>query len=450
MSNDTITFTCPACGIRLTVPGNLAGVSGPCPSCRAAIQAPHSQSLIDSPIPSLPEEPQVESETDDAKSDLPTSVLTNEPLPVLETQNPPATLRPEPRQLPNRLHVEPIAKQMPEPIHPAGSSKASPPPRHPAERNRLLRFSMAILFIVAAVTLVYGVHRILNEEPNSSTPAHLPAPAHSILPDSERPPKHPEPNISKPEQEPTEPSISIPLPVPPTPSMLDPSVELPAGIEPLIPGKAENDLLEKFLAAKSLKERLPMIETKTSLEELAKSCLAKPLPAVTSVLRDSQENNVVEQVTDIYFSVDFDAGNNQSNPQIMLVRTRGREDPKVVVDPFLDSFGGRLAEYASKPHEKSGVFQVIIWALASCNDENVPNREKKLTLKLLPRDNCKEIARAYFGRQSKIGTMLEDGTYSLSYGKAKACTVVLRWNTEDDPKHPYLEAINLKTLDWNP
>jgi hypothetical protein len=93
---------------------------------------------------------------------------------------------------------------------------------------------------------------------------------------------------------------------------------------------------------------------------------------------------------------------------------------------------------------------LIIWAVASCNDPQVRNRENKLTLKLLPRDNAKAIAQAYFGRQSKIGRMLGDGPYSLSYGKAKPCTVVLRWNTEDHPEYPYLEAIHLKTMDWNP
>jgi hypothetical protein len=76
--------------------------------------------------------------------------------------------------------------------------------------------------------------------------------------------------------------------------------------------------------------------------------------------------------------------------------------------------------------------------------------EKKYTLKLLPRDNSKEIALAYFSKMSKIHEMLEDGTYSLSYGKAKSCTVMLRWNTEDNAEYPYLEAIALKALDWNP
>ena len=80
----------------------------------------------------------------------------------------------------------------------------------------------------------------------------------------------------------------------------------------------------------------------------------------------------------------------------------------------------------------------------------IPNRGKKLTLKLLARDNTKAIAEAYFGKMSKIGEMLEDGTYSLSYGKAKACTVMLRWNTEDDVNHPYLEAIAIKSSGLEP
>jgi hypothetical protein len=210
------------------------------------------------------------------------------------------------------------------------------------------------------------------------------------------------------------------------------------------------ELLEKFLAAKTLAERLPMIETQTPAAELANSCLAGPLPPTSRIEIDAQESNAVEQVVDFYHNVDFDADDRPINPQTILVRTRGSGAPKVVIDPFLDAFGGRLAAYAKTPSDKAGVFQVTISAVASCNDEHVPNREKKLTLKLLPRDNTKEIARAFFGRQSKIGMMLEDGTYSLSYGKAKACTVMLRWNVEDQPESPYLEAIDLKTLDWNP
>ncbi|MES2438291.1 MAG: hypothetical protein V4584_04470 [Verrucomicrobiota bacterium] len=231
---------------------------------------------------------------------------------------------------------------------------------------------------------------------------------------------------------------------------MEPPPTLPEGLEPATPSRAAMEVLEKFLLAKSLGERLPMMETRTTEAELAKSCLAGPLPATSSISIEAMENNPIEQVVDFYHNVDFTAAGNQTTRQTILVRTRGSGEPKIVADPFLDSYGGRLAAYAKTPSDKSAVFQVTIWPLASCYDERVPDREKKLTLKLLPQDNAKEIALAYFGRQSKIAKMLEDGTYSLSYGKAKACTVMLRWNTEDRPETPYLEAMDLKTLDWNP
>jgi hypothetical protein len=208
-------------------------------------------------------------------------------------------------------------------------------------------------------------------------------------------------------------------------------------------------VLEKFLAAKSLPERLPLIETRTSAELLASSCLAAPLPAVRKMIPELRETNPVERVIDCYFTVEFEATERPSQAQTILVRTRGTNVPLVVVDPFLDTYGGRLAAYAATPSDKSGVFQVVVYAVASCTDPSIPNREKKLTLKLLSSDNTREIARAYFGRQSKISEMLEDGNYSLNYGNAKACTVMLRWNNEDNPGQPYLEAIAIKSLDWN-
>jgi len=58
---------------------------------------------------------------------------------------------------------------------------------------------------------------------------------------------------------------------------------------------------------------------------------------------------------------------------------------------------------------------------------------------------------AYFGKASELGETFMDGTRGLGLGKAKACTVMLSWNpNKDNPEHPFLEAIQLKALDWNP
>lgn len=315
--------------------------------------------------------------------------------------------------------------------------------RRPHRNSPLRRGLWLAAFLFISGALVYGIRRVLTTQgtvPIANVPEQIQgAPSPIPLESKDNPNKDGEGDRNR--------VLPLPVPEPEKPQIIQPPPDYPGGIEPKAPGIVALEVLEKFIAAKTLADRQPMMETQTPESELATSCLAAPLPAVRGILIDAQEANLVENVLDIYYNVDFDAGNNQINPQTILVRIRGTAEPKVVADPFLDMFGGRLAAYAKTPNENAGTFQVIVWAVASCTDERVRNREKKLTLKLLPRDNAKEIAQAYFGRQSRIGMMLEDGNYSLSYGKAKACTVVLRWNTEDNPEYPYLEAIDLKTMD---
>lgn len=314
----------------------------------------------------------------------------------------------------------------------------------PRPRKRLIRLLVPLICIILLAALVFGLLSLLLNQKKPPLPSPPPSPKQvKIFPDENI---SPNPNHSPKE----EPIPTLPVSKPALPNIVEPPPELPAGIEPFDAQAAAQEVLEKFLTAKSLTERLPLIETKTTEPELAKSCLSGSLPASSNLFPEFRETNAVEQVIDFYYSVDFDAGSNRLAPYTILVRKRGSGDFKIVADPFLDSYGGRLTSYAKKPSEKAGIFQVIIYAVASCTDENVPNREKKLTLKMLPKEDTKEIARAYFGRQSKIGRMLEDGTYSISFGKARACTVMLRWNTEDRADTPYLEAIDLKSLDWNP
>lgn len=300
-----------------------------------------------------------------------------------------------------------------------------------------------VLLLVASGALIFGLLKLLNPQPAK------------IKPQPQRTKIIEPPTATKIPSLPAEtgnPPSQSDLPSPPgeRPILLEPAPSLPEGMEAKAPAMEALGVLEKFLAAKTLAERLPMIETKTPEAELAASCLAAPLPPTKSILIDMQETNPLEELVDFFFNVDFEGPGMVPNPQTLLVRVRGKEVPKVVVDPFLDLYGGRLAAYAAKPSDQAGTFQVIASALASCNDPKIPDREKKLTLKLLARDNSQEIARAYFNRMSKIHEMLEDGTYSLSYANARACTVMLRWNAEDNPDYPYLEAVRITALDWNP
>ncbi len=427
MASESISFPCPACGINLTVPHALAGVVGPCPSCGTSIQAPAAPHVASPPAPP--------------------PVLITPPSDEFVPPVLPAALRPEPRQLPSRpSHVEPLAKPMPETSMEDASSEPNLLPRHPQSKGPFQRFLLGFLFLVLSGALIYGVLTALKSQEQKAGETivkPVPGPTLPIVPENVPP-------VEEPAEPPTTEPPTLPVPAPELPAIVPPTVDVIEGMEPVMPAIAALEVLEKFLAAPSLAERLPLMETKTPETELTSSVLARPLPARRSILIDAQEANEVEGVMDIYYNVDFEGPKGQVNSQTMLMRIRGSAKPKVVVDPFLDAFGGRLLAYVAKPTDKGGIFQVIISAVAACNNENVPDREKKRTLKLLARDNTREIAQAYTGTQSKIGLMLEDGTFSLSYGKAKACTVLLRWNVEDNPEQPYLEALDIKRFDWNP
>lgn len=360
------------------------------------------------------------------------------------SQSPPV-LRPEPRQLPTRSgQADLVAKQMPDPDPSAPkTNRASVLPRHPRHKSPVARFMKGIIFLILAGLVVYGVKKVLERERqdplSKSSPIQLPTA-----------PENPQdqPATAAPSADPSSPVI--PVTEPDQPDIMQPAPELP-GLEPVSPSAQATEVLVKFLGAKNLEERLPFIETKTPQAELQASFLNAPLPPTPIPSIDAiEKSSSTEQAVDYLYRVSFSGDRGQALLYSIVVRTRGSTSPKVVVDPMLDSYGGRLAAYAKTPSENAGIFQVVVSPIASCFDERIPNRENKLTLKLLPHIEAKEIVSAYIGRQSKIARMLDTGTYPLRYGKAEKCTVMLRWNTEDDADRPYLEALDIKAWDWNP
>jgi len=210
------------------------------------------------------------------------------------------------------------------------------------------------------------------------------------------------------------------------------------------------EVVEKFLAASNLDSRLPLIETQTPTAALQESVVAKPFPPNPTVAPEVQETNP-DGSMDFYYAVDFKEASGKADAELLLVRSTANGSPKVIVDPFLDSFGGRLAAFASQPSEEIRSFQVVVSAVAQTTaDRNVPNHENKLRLKLLPRDNEKEITSAYFTKGSKLGQMLVTEGSGFRYGQARTAKVTLRWNKEEDPTNPFLEVTDIKEFRWNP
>lgn len=322
-----------------------------------------------------------------------------------------------------------------------------PSPRgHRHRRNRFLRYAVPLTFVALIFGVIFGVKFFLQQDPpnaskNPTGKAAQKESAKRILPEDN--------GNSFDDLVGGNPTQTLPVGDQPMPDISKGQNELVVEAPTIDGGIVALKVLEDFLAMKSLAERLPHLETKRPEPELASSPLAGPLPEVLKITVDIRETNAMEKLVDYYYWVDFANDKGGSDPQTMLVRTRGTEPPKVVVDPFLDLFGGRFERFASQPVKESGTFQVIISAGAFCYDA-VPQAEKKYTLKILAREDAKEIAKAYFGKASNIGYMLEDESSGLAYGQAKACTVFMRWNMDDDPDKPYLEALDIKALNWNP
>jgi hypothetical protein len=363
----------------------MAYITGPCPHCHALIQVPEQN--LD--IPDFPKSEIVSHPTPQAKQ-------LNLPLEELATAK---VMFPPPIFESRNPESDPRATQR----------KATPP---------LILF--AILCIVIVIAYLAKSRRAEQPLPITKEMPHVSIPE---LPSAE------------------EKMAGIDTP------LLEEKVVLQQ--EPIDQAAASLQVLEKFLSMKNFEERSALIESSLSQTELETSILDKSLPQVVSIEIDVCERRSSEQIVDTYYRVDFTEEGKIGNLQTMLVRSRGASEPKVIVDPFLDLYGGKLASYAANPTSEVGVFQAIISAGAYCS-EKIPNSKNKHTLMLFAREDAQEIATAYFDKQSKIAAVLQDELSGLAYGQAKACKILLRWNQESSTEKPFLEAIDFEALHWNP
>ena len=147
---DTISFSCTHCALELTVPLELAGVSGPCPGCSGTIQSPAP--LV---IPVVRE--------------APVEVVSPQDRATREARK----LPPQPRQM--RSRPEPEPEPLDEPIGPlsqplpagrSGRRRSHGRSIHPVtglssrydderERGAIVRVSLAVLVTVVLVAVVY-------------------------------------------------------------------------------------------------------------------------------------------------------------------------------------------------------------------------------------------------------------------------------------------------------
>jgi hypothetical protein len=413
-------------------------VEGPCPKCRYTIRAPgpHMHPGFSGAVPGpAPVEPSPQRTANPPTSDTSTTPKK----PVI-----PASVPIVPRVGPSQL--VPLAEAAASPkekLEPSGHREIKPKRSRDTKhipKRILLRSMMPAIFAGITVLLIFIVMKVVKNKTYSSDPIPAPATTANGKATDQAGPTVPAGN-------------TLPVTTSSTGSGTTNSAQPPPVDEAALRPSAATEalaVLEKFLKAPSLEVRLPMIETMESEGDLKDTVLASPLPPFRNLLIDSQETFSVEKTVDFYFTFEFINKDGSAAPQTVVVRRRGGVNPRVLVDPFLDLYGGRLAAFAAKPQVKGQLFHAIVYPLPSCNDLRIPDRHKKLTLKLYAHENSPNVTIAYASRVSQIGEMLTNGSYDLSYGKAKACVVLLGWNTKESPDAPYLEALDIKATHWNP
>ncbi len=459
MATETLSFLCPHCDIRLTVPIALAGVKGPCPNCRMAITAPvpaegpspfeevGPPTLSPLPTSTAPEQPQEREEPPVTApvEVLPAAAPVGEEEPLVPDG---PKIKPEPRKMKERGAAEPVKVR-----HSTADERMRRQSPIRAKNKRPTRLKVVLIPIVffALASLVSGLllYFYLPDGP-WQTLNKASGPLHVAPPKSELAKKPPTP-APAPQPEPALPSPSSagdpPAPAPVTPAPAATVVE-----DPIAPSVRATEALEAFLKAKDGKSRQALVEPEASLQDLQTWEVTRgPLWEVAQIFNDLPQHDPKEQVTDYPYRVSFFIPNRKNVEFAMIVRQRGEQAPRVFLPAFLDLAGGRLANFCREPNtQEPTTFRVVLEPVARCYEDNVPDPERKFTLKLLASTVGKETSRAYVSTGSRFKKMLDDPDSSLRWGTRLRSTVTLQWNHKENPEMPYLELIDINSLGWTP
>lgn len=347
--------------------------------------------------------------------------------------------RPE-RRIEARRHTDDVPKhERRKPLAPQGA-------RQEEDSNlwRVLIFVAVILSLAAAgaAFLILGL-----KKDESTEPAYSPAPP--AVPSADAGP---------------ETTVVPDVPAPRPPTTADPVVpEPPAATEEVVAPEADPastpgtagaaEVAEDFLNANNLAGRLDLIETTMSASDMKATVLDSVLPEFLPLQPAPQTRNTAEAFIDYPFITSFPQDDGTERTVVLMVRTRDRSQPKVLAQPFVDLYGSRLKDFVKEPVEgEPSTFQVIIEPMPRVFEEGIPNPDKKFTYKLMASFTGSEIGRAYASQQSSLAEQLYNFSTDsrIRWGQRQCATVVLAWNTEEDPDQPYIEMVAIRSYDWSP
>jgi hypothetical protein len=444
--SNVIRFHCPHCGVFLSVPQALAGVTGPCPTCTAQITAPLSDPITAAP-PVTPS----------AIAPLPTPSPAESPKSPLSAPEP-THIRPEPRGLATPKPVDSIRALDPADVDErlALPSPTAPFPekkRKPDRLPSLLRLLIPVSIVLIIAVGFFQLSKFLKTTSLTQKPKTPPTKTDAtplvsgVVSATAAPPRvTPIPPPSSTETLPS-PNVAGPTVIPDTPPIVEPTTPEDQD-DPAKQGLIASGIVEQFLAATTIEERMMYVSTRIPQDQLKKSILSIKWPTA-QITPGAQISHPAERLTEYYFEVRF--GENSINfprKTTLLVHQRGTDEPKIVIEPLLDTAGGRLAEFAKKPSTAPQDFHVIMDARIKCFDDKIPNSDKKCTFFLRAHITGEDIATAYANELSETRKEFDNPLNGLKWKNPMPVIITLQWNTTEDYTRPFLEVIEIKSKSW--
>jgi hypothetical protein len=216
-------------------------------------------------------------------------------------------------------------------------------------------------------------------------------------------------------------------------------------------GNTPAKVLEKFLSARSLQERLPYLaKSQRSDTVLAGSALARPFPEVVHRRALHYVKDASDKHAEHFFEVSFLKSPDQiPAPILVQLNEWGDGQIRVHTDAFLDLYNDEISTFGRAPVEGERVFHVVGDAYKSCFDERIPDPEEKAFIKLRAHPRITPRLKAYFSNSGSLADQISNSE-GLRWGSSGICTVTVKWNS-DLPDQPYVELVRINGFStWNP
>ncbi len=217
-------------------------------------------------------------------------------------------------------------------------------------------------------------------------------------------------------------------------------------------GFLANQVLNKFLAAKTLDERMPFMSVSTRTpRELSTSCLAGQLKPVKSILMVEMVPRAEDDMTQYLYYVSFQDEDEDRQRQriVMQVSERpGTHPPRVHTDAFIEHYEKKFTHYAAHPNKDVTTFHCIAEARTAGLAKNLPEGSKGsvVRLEIKSHPDRSAIFNAYLNKNSPLMDQI-GARKPFPYTEARFCVLSFRWNT-DDKKHPYIELNDIVCQGW--